>query len=91
MTFQDDTVGLDARVRYVGGGKFDHLLTTLVNNDISSRTYVDLGAHFRVMDRFTLFSDVNNVFNVDPPLSIVRGRCITTLSARSSRWARVKF
>jgi iron complex outermembrane recepter protein len=68
-TYQSGSVGLDARVRYVGGGQFNRLLTTLVNNEISPRTYVDIGAQFRVDDRFTFFGSVNNVFDVQPPIS----------------------
>ncbi|WP_375403601.1 TonB-dependent receptor plug domain-containing protein [uncultured Sphingomonas sp.] len=70
-TYQTDEFGLDARVRYVDGGLFDSqppLATTLVNNRIKSRTYLDLGAQFKVADRFTLFGNVNNVFDRDPPL-----------------------
>ena len=78
FTYQDSVVGFDARVRYVDGGKFDHLsdlamvngvTTGLVNNKIDSRTYLDLGVQFKVQNRFTLFGNVNNVFDVDPPLS----------------------
>lgn len=77
-TYQNDDVGLDLRVRYVDGGKFNQLLVDnpatagtegLINNDISSRTYVDLGAQFKVLDRFTFFGNVNNLFDVDPPIS----------------------
>jgi len=38
-----------------------------VNNDIKSRTYVDLGAQFNVADNFTLNATVNNLFDRDPP------------------------
>jgi outer membrane receptor protein involved in Fe transport len=69
VTYQDDRFGLDARLRYVGGGKFNRVLTTLINNEIESRTYVDLGAQFKVDERFTFFTNVNNVFDVDPPIS----------------------
>lgn len=71
MTYQADTFGLDARVRYVDGGVFDSqppLVTNLVNNRITSRTYLDLGAQLKVTDRFTFLMNVNNVFDRDPPL-----------------------
>jgi outer membrane receptor protein involved in Fe transport len=68
MSYDDDIFGVDVRVRYVGGGLFDHTQTELVNNAIASRTYVDLGARFKVNDRFTLTAQVNNLFDVDPPL-----------------------
>jgi outer membrane receptor protein involved in Fe transport len=73
-TYQSDAIGLDARVRYVGGGKFNDLLNgtngqpNLVNNDINERIYVDIGAQFRVADRFTFFGNVTNLFDRDPPI-----------------------
>ncbi|PKP99490.1 MAG: TonB-dependent receptor [Alphaproteobacteria bacterium HGW-Alphaproteobacteria-13] len=70
FAYQDDGFGLDARIRYVGGGKFNKLLEgTLINNDIGSRTYVDVGAQMKVTDRFTLHFNVNNLFDRDPPLT----------------------
>ena len=69
--YDNDEFGANVRVRYVDGGKFNSALTTLVNNDIGSRTYVDLGLQFKVMDSFTLSGNVNNVFDVDAPLSPV--------------------
>ena len=69
FTYQNDSFGLDARVRYVDGGDFDSQNLQLVNNDVESRTYLDLGAQFKVGDRFTLFGNVNNVFDRDPPLN----------------------
>ncbi len=78
LSYQDKLVGFDARMRYVGGGKHNHLsvdnpatatLEGLVNNDISARVYVDLGAQFKVTDQFTLWTNVNNVFDREPPIS----------------------
>lgn len=71
VAYQGNTIGIDARVRYVDGGQYSHLLTTLVNNDIASRTYVDLGMQARVSDWLTLFGNINNVFDVAPPISTV--------------------
>ena len=42
-----------------------------MNNDIASRTYVDLGMQARVSDWLTLFGNINNVFDVAPPISTV--------------------
>lgn len=67
--YQTDAVGFDLRFRYVDGGKYNRLLTTLVNNDISSRTYVDVGARYILNDRLTVFGNVNNLFDVAPPIS----------------------
>ncbi|WP_431469696.1 TonB-dependent receptor plug domain-containing protein [Sphingosinithalassobacter sp. LHW66-3] len=65
--YQSDSFGIDTRVRYVGGGQFDSQ-QNIINGDIEARTYVDLGVQFRVWDRFELFGNVRNVFDVDPPL-----------------------
>lgn len=67
--YSTDSLGFDLRFRYVDGGKYNRLLTTLVNNDIGSRTYVDLGARVILDDRFTVFGNVNNLFDVAPPIS----------------------
>lgn len=77
--YETDGFGLDARVRYVDGGLFDSrsaisvnaagVTTGINNNAISSRTYLDLGARFKVGDRFELYGNVNNVFDRDPPLT----------------------
>jgi outer membrane receptor protein involved in Fe transport len=72
-TYQSDVIGLDARIRYVGGGKFDAAQTNIVNNSISARTYLDLGAQFKVTDQFTFFTHVRNVLDEDPPLMIQLG------------------
>lgn len=69
MAYETGSFGLDARIRYVDGGLFDSQNALLVNNEVKSRTYLDLGAQFRVADRFELFGNVNNVFDRDPPLS----------------------
>jgi outer membrane receptor protein involved in Fe transport len=72
-TYQDESVGLDARIRYVGGGRFDASQTNIVNNSIAARTYLDLGAQFKATDQFTFFGHVRNVFDKDPPLTIQLG------------------
>ena len=68
INYTSQNVSIDARVRYVGGGKFNHLLN-IANNDIAARVYVDLGAQATIADRFTLFANVNNLFDRDPPLT----------------------
>ncbi|RYY24599.1 MAG: TonB-dependent receptor [Sphingomonadales bacterium] len=67
VTYQDDVLSADARLRYVGGGLWNHLLD-IENNVIKARTYLDLGARVRI-DKLTLSFNVNNVFDVDPPLT----------------------
>lgn len=100
FTYQDDWMGLDARVRYVGGGKHNHLLvdnpatTTLeglVNNDIAARAYLDLGAQFKVTDRFTLSANVNNVFNSAPPITPAQALYYDAIGTYFTVGARMKF
>lgn len=78
MAWQNGGSGIDARIRYVGAGKFNSQLDRsvnptgyLVNNDIGAYTYLDLGARARVMDRVTLSLNINNVLDQKPPLSPV--------------------
>lgn len=90
-TYQDKVLGFDLRVRYIDGGFFNSALTTLVNNRIKSRTYVDLGAQVKVQDRFTLFGNVNNLFDVDPPISTVGPSNYDIVGTYFTAGARVKF
>jgi iron complex outermembrane receptor protein len=108
ISYQNETIGLDARIRYVDGGKFNHLLEKeyvesitipgspastayLINNDVGSRTYVDLGIQFKVSDQFTLSGNVNNVFDVKPPLSPVGPVYHDAVGRYFTASARVKF
>ncbi|UZK65462.1 TonB-dependent receptor plug domain-containing protein [Sphingomonas sp. M1-B02] len=99
-TYQDSNLGFDARVRYVDGGKFNQLLIDnpatvalegLINNEIKSRTYVDLGIQFKVLDSFTLSANVNNVFDVAPPISTAGNPHYDIVGTYFSMGARVKF
>ncbi|MBY8826240.1 TonB-dependent receptor [Sphingomonas colocasiae] len=67
VAYNDEAFSADARLRYVGGGVWNHLLD-IENNAISARTYLDLGAQVKVAG-FTLFGSINNVFDRDPPLT----------------------
>jgi iron complex outermembrane receptor protein len=100
FTYQSAGLGLDARLRYVGEGKFNHLLvdnpattTTegLVNNDVDAFVYLDLGAQVKVTDRFTLSFNVNNVFDKDPPLSPTGPIFYDAIGRYFSVGARAKF
>lgn len=66
--YSDDHASLTARVRYVDGGQYDHLLN-ISNNDTAARAYVDLNAQANIDDRFTLFANINNLFDRQPPLN----------------------
>ncbi|PCG13298.1 MULTISPECIES: TonB-dependent receptor [Sphingomonas] len=65
VTYDDSVFGADARVRYVGGGLWNHLLD-IENNAISAKAYLDLGARVRI-DGLTLSANVTNVFDKDAP------------------------
>ncbi len=74
IAFDNDSFGANLRVRYVDGG-LDRPLTVvnnvpvpIVNNRVGSRTYIDLGAQFKA-GPFTLFGNVNNLFDRDPPIT----------------------
>lgn len=97
FTYQSNAVGLDARLRYVDGGKFNHLLDgvalpqLLVNNDIGSRTYFDLGTQFKAGDRITVFGNVNNLFDVAPPISTTSNIFYDVVGTYFTAGARVNF
>jgi iron complex outermembrane receptor protein len=71
--YEDDMLGLDGRLRYVAGGIFSRQVgpngKTLLNNDISARAYLDLGARFKIKGGFTFYMNVNNVLDRAPPKS----------------------
>jgi iron complex outermembrane recepter protein len=90
-TYEDDNVGFDIRARYIGGGNYDRTRTTLINNKIGARTYVDIGARFKVDDRFTMFANVNNVFDRKPPLITVNSTLYDVVGTYATVGARVDF
>ncbi len=78
FAWQNGGSGIDARVRFIGAGKFNSQFDQsvnptgyLVNNDIGAYTYLDIGARAKVMDTLTLSLNINNVFDQKPPLSPV--------------------
>lgn len=64
--YESSNLLLDMRVRYVGGGKFNHL-QPIVNNNISSRTYFDFTAQLNVGKNFAIYGSIVNAFDRDPP------------------------
>ncbi|MFL9842273.1 TonB-dependent receptor [Sphingomonas sp. ST-64] len=98
VSYQNDSMGLDARVRYVGAGKFNSQLDQsvnptgyLVNNDIGAYAYLDLGAQAKVADRLTLSLNVNNVLDQKPPLSPVGPVFYDAIGTYFSFGAKVRF
>ncbi|ODP36376.1 TonB-dependent receptor [Sphingomonas turrisvirgatae] len=59
--------------RYVDGGKFDTRfnITTLdlIDNTVPGRGYVDLNASYKLNSAVELYGRVENLFNVDPPIT----------------------
>ena len=85
VAYQEDVFGLNARVRYIDGGKYDKFAdgervspggafvpghsSLITNNDIDARTYVDIGAQVRATDKVELSFNVTNLFDTDAPVS----------------------
>lgn len=83
--YQQELFGFNARVRYIDGGKYDKFAdgervspggafvpghsSLITNNDIDSRTYVDIGAQVRPTDKIELSFNVTNLFDTDAPVS----------------------
>lgn len=82
--YEDRKFTVDLRARYVGGGHFnsqpgaetscDPVGRTAICPDIKSRTYVDVGLQYALpfgnyeVSHITLFGNVANLFDRDPPL-----------------------
>ena len=66
VAFDNANFGANLRVRYVGGGTYN--AQKIVDGRFGSRTYVDIGLQAKV-GSFTLFGNVNNLFDRDPPLT----------------------
>jgi iron complex outermembrane receptor protein len=65
ISYENGTYGVDARVRYVGGGVYDNL-SPIINNAIASRTYLDLGGHLHI-GNLTISANIQNAFDRAPP------------------------
>lgn len=92
LGYTSDAFGIDLRARYVGGGKFDAAQPNIVNNDVSARAYFDLGMQFKVANKFTLFGNIRNLFDRDPPLVIqLGGRNYDTIGRYFTTGVRLNF
>ncbi len=89
VTYQGDVLSADARLRYVGGGLWNHALV-IENNAISARTYLDLGLRARI-ENLTLSLNVNNVFDIDPPLTTTGQIHYDQIGRYFSAAAKIKF
>jgi outer membrane receptor protein involved in Fe transport len=61
--YESDSFSGDVRVRHVAGGRFADL--PIVNNRVSSQTYVDLDLRFTT-GAYTFFTSVTNLFDATP-------------------------
>ncbi len=71
VAFDNEDFGANLRVRHVAGGFYNVTqpgVPPLVDGRNGSRTYVDVGAQFKA-GPFTLFANINNLFDRDPPLT----------------------
>lgn len=95
LGFEGERFGFDIRARYFGPGKWalpDFASgREILNNKVAARTYIDLNARFNIDSKFTLFANVNNVFDVDPPYISFASRIYDTIGTYFSAGATIKF
>jgi iron complex outermembrane recepter protein len=68
-SFLADPFLASAKIRYIGKSKIDVTYAPLFNNDnnVASRTYLDLLASYRIGPKLKVSAGVNNVFDRAPP------------------------
>jgi len=94
IAYRGDTFGANLRARYISAGKFNRAVN-IVNNDIGSYVYFDLGLNARVA-RFAgsdleLYANINNLLDKDPPASSAFSAYYDVLGRYYSIGARLKF
>ncbi|WP_407354000.1 TonB-dependent receptor domain-containing protein [Luteimonas sp. R10] len=72
IAYRGDRFGANLRARYISAGKYNRAVD-IVNNDIGSYTYFDLGLNARIAS-FTgsdleIYANINNLFDKAPPAS----------------------
>ncbi len=87
--YESDSFMFDTRVRYVGGGKFNHL-QPIVNNDVSSRTYVDFNVQYNI-GNFSIYGAVANAFDRDPPYVTFTSAIYDVIGRYVSGGVKLKF
>jgi iron complex outermembrane receptor protein len=67
-TFAAAPLSLSAKVRYIGKSKYDVTYTSLFSNDndVASRTYLDLYATFSPLSNLKISAGMNNAFDTAP-------------------------
>jgi iron complex outermembrane receptor protein len=70
VTYSNKDLSADLRARYVGGGIFSKQLGAnglpISNNDVSGRTYTDIGLRYTFRNA-TLYASIDNLFDTQPP------------------------
>lgn len=87
--YESDNFSFDTRVRYVGGGKYNHL-QPIVNNDIANRTYVDFNAQYNI-GNFSIYGAVSNAFDRDPPYVTYTSAIYDVIGRYMSGGVKLKF
>ena len=94
MSYDRKNAGIDLRVRYVDGGIYSQLRgpngQQIVNNQIASRTYTDLGVRVSAGE-FTWFANANNLFDVDPPYTPYTNANYDVIGRYFSTGVKLKF
>ncbi|MBL8269279.1 TonB-dependent receptor plug domain-containing protein [Steroidobacter sp.] len=74
LAYESEFIGGDLRARYLDGGGYapSNVLSGVGNNNIASRTYVDLGLRTYIPlgeSKLTVYGSVQNVFDKEPALA----------------------
>ncbi len=72
VTWRNDRLNLLAQVVHVHGGKRDPTYVTGIDindNHVPSKEYVNVSAGYDVTDNVQIFGKVDNLFDVDPPIT----------------------
>lgn len=101
VAYETETAGLDLRMRYISGGLTSNtnavvtstagITTGSLSRTVDAFTYVDVGAQFRVDKQFSMFINVNNLFDKPAPLETQQSGTYDHVGRYFSAGARVKF
>jgi len=94
IAYRGDRFGVNLRARYISAGQYNRAVD-IVNNDIGSYTYFDLGLNARIASfagsELEIYSNINNLFDKDPPASSAFSAYYDVLGRYYSIGARVRF
>lgn len=94
LSYQGDAFSANLRARYLSAGKYNAAVD-IVNNDIGSYTYFDLGLNAR-LKRFAsseveIYANINNLLDKDPPASSAYSAFYDVMGRYYSVGARIRF